>query len=97
MFQVVLTDSAREDLSYLKKGVQTVILDAIEKQLALEPLKPTRNRKPLRTNSLAAWEVRVGSHRVLYDVDEAENQVLVKAVGWKEHNKLYFRGKELLS
>jgi hypothetical protein len=30
----------------------------------------------------------------LYYVDERSQTVTVKAVGWKEHNKLFIRGKE---
>ena len=33
-------------------------------------------------------------YRVFYDVNEAGKTVTVKAVGWKEHNKLLIRGKE---
>jgi mRNA-degrading endonuclease RelE of RelBE toxin-antitoxin system len=38
--------------------------------------------------------MRVGSYRVFYDVDEDASKVLVKSVGWKEHNKLLIRGEE---
>jgi hypothetical protein len=38
--------------------------------------------------------VRVGAHRVFYDVDEASQKVIIEAVGWKEHNKLFIRGEE---
>ena len=31
---------------------------------------------------------------VLNDVTEQPDEVAVNAVGWKEHNKLFFRGKE---
>jgi len=94
MFEVVFTESALEDLRFLKKTEQKVVLDAIEQQLVTEPLTETRNRKPLRPNDLSSWEARVGSQRVFYDVDEAGQKVTIKAVGWKEHNKLFIRGKE---
>jgi len=81
-------------LQYLKKRDQNTLLNAIEQQLTTEPLTQTRNRKPLRANDLSAWEVRVGSQRVFYDVDETNKKVAIKAVGWKEHNKLFIRGKE---
>jgi mRNA-degrading endonuclease RelE of RelBE toxin-antitoxin system len=38
--------------------------------------------------------MRVGVYRVFYDVDAEAGQVFVKAVGWKEHNKLFIRGEE---
>ena len=45
-------------------------------------------------NDLSIWEMRVGEFRVFYDVDEERQEVLIKAVGWKKHNKLFIRGKE---
>jgi mRNA-degrading endonuclease RelE of RelBE toxin-antitoxin system len=94
MFEVVFTESAVDDIRFLKKSEQNVVLDAIEQQLSREPLVQTRNRKPLRPNDLSSWEARVGALRVFYDVDEANQKVTIKAVGWKEHNKLFIRGKE---
>jgi mRNA-degrading endonuclease RelE of RelBE toxin-antitoxin system len=94
MFEVLLTESARDDLRSLKKAAQNTILTAIEQQLVSEPLVHTRNRKPLRPNDLASWEARIGVHRVFYDVDEANQKVIIKAIGWKEHNRLFIRGKE---
>jgi mRNA-degrading endonuclease RelE of RelBE toxin-antitoxin system len=94
MFEVVFTESALDDLHYFKKAAQNIILQAVEQQLTTQPLTETRNRKPLRSNDLFQWEVRVGSHRVFYDIDEANHQVIIKAVGWKEHNQLFIRGKE---
>jgi mRNA-degrading endonuclease RelE of RelBE toxin-antitoxin system len=94
MFEIAITDGALLDLKFLKKAEQNIVFDAIEKQLSAEPLKQTRNRKQLRPNDLSAWEMRVGWYRVFYDVDEADTKVIVKAVGWKEHNKLFIRGKE---
>jgi mRNA-degrading endonuclease RelE of RelBE toxin-antitoxin system len=94
MFEIVFSDSSRQDLLSLRKADQNAVLDAIEQQLTVEPGAETRNRKPLRPNTLATWEIRVGSHRVFYDVDEDTEQVFIKAIGWKEHNKLFIRGKE---
>src|SRR5438094_752977 len=94
MFDVVFTESALADLRFLKKAGQKVVLAAIEQQLVREPLVQTRNRKPLRPNDLSSWEARIGSHRVFYDVDEVARKVTIKAMGWKEHNKLFIRGKE---
>ena len=93
MFEVAFTESVVADLRFLKKA-RNVVLDAVEQQLAKEPFAHTRNRKPLRPNDLSAWEARVGSHRVFYDVDGINRKVTIKAVGWKEHNRLFIRGKE---
>lgn len=96
MFQVELTPSAVEDLRSLKRVEQRFVLDAIEQQLPFEPTTATRNRKALRENKLSEWELRIGDFRVFYDVDDNRLVVRVKAVGWKEHNRLLIRGREFV-
>jgi mRNA-degrading endonuclease RelE of RelBE toxin-antitoxin system len=93
-YVLVITDRALEDLRYLHKNDRATVMDAMDEQLQSQPLTPTRNRKPLRPNELASWQIRVGCHRVFYDVDEAQGKVFINAIGWKEHNKLFIRGKE---
>jgi hypothetical protein len=59
-----------------------------------EPDVETRNRKPLRANSLAPWELRVGDLRVYYDMPEGdEPSVLVVAIGVKIGSELRIGGK----
>ncbi len=94
MFNLEFTQSALDDLDYLKKFEQNIILDAIEAYLSTEPLTRTRKRKPLRPNSLSSWALRIGKYRVFYDVDTGDNNVKIKAIGWKLHNRLIIRGKE---
>ncbi len=94
MFEVKFTASALDDLDFFKPYEQNRILDAVEQQLPHKPLTPTRHRKELRPNPLSAWELQVGKYRVFYDVEREEQVVRVKAVGWKEHNQLFIRGKE---
>ncbi len=61
-----------------------------------EPLTETRNRKPLRPNPVAPWELRVGDLRVFYEVAADEpNVVRVLAVGRKRGNTLLIAGKEI--
>jgi len=93
-FDLTWTESALEDLAFLRKYEQTLILDQVEVQLSFDPARETRHRKPLEPNDLADWEVRVGVYRIFCDVDPTEATVKIKAVGWKEHNTLYVRGKE---
>lgn len=95
-FVLDFTDSALDDLTFFKKYEQTLILDQIETQLSYEPITETKNRKPLEPNALGEWEVRIGVYRVFYDVDAAEVTVKIKAIGYKEHNTLYLRGKEYI-
>jgi hypothetical protein len=35
-------------------------------------------------------------HRVFYDPKPDEARVVIKAVGWKEHNTLFIRGREFV-
>lgn len=72
------------------------MLDAIEVQLTHEPLVETRNRKPLRPNPVAPWELRVGTLRVFYEVSSEEPSVVnILAVGQKDGNVLRIAGKEI--
>jgi mRNA-degrading endonuclease RelE of RelBE toxin-antitoxin system len=92
-FTVEYTASAEADLAFFRTYEQRLILDAIDQQLPSEPHQPTRNRKLLDPNPLATWELRIGRYRIFYDVDTVTLEVVVKAVGWKDHNTLYLRGK----
>lgn len=57
---------------------------------------PTRQRKVLRANALAPWELRIGDLRVYYEVkDEPERVVVVKAVGVKKRNRVLIGGEEV--
>lgn len=94
MYELLFTDDAVEDLRCLRKFEQQLIVDEAQRHLMHDPLVVTRNRKPLRPNALSMWEVRTGSYRIFYDVDETASTVTVKAVGVKEGNRLIIRGKE---
>jgi len=94
MFRIELSDSALEDLKVLRKTEQVLIFDSLETFLVHEPLTETRRRKPLRSNPIASWELRIDHFRVFYDVDTDSEVVLVKAVGWKDHNTLFIHGEE---
>ena len=93
-FAIEFSPDARDHLRSLRKRDQQIIIDGIAAQLTHQPDQPTSQRKPLENNPVAPWELRVGDYRVFYDVDEIGATVIVKAVGKKEHNKLYIREKE---
>ena len=71
-----------------------MIVAGVETQLAHEPLVETRNRKRLRPNPIAPWELRVREMRVFYEVDEP-GVVTVLAIGMKRGNRLYIEGEEV--
>jgi mRNA-degrading endonuclease RelE of RelBE toxin-antitoxin system len=75
---------------------RSTVLRAIERQLLQEPLTETRQRKPLRPNPVAPWELRVGQLRVFYEVAGIESGVVrILAVGRKDRNVLMIGGKEI--
>jgi mRNA-degrading endonuclease RelE of RelBE toxin-antitoxin system len=94
MFQIAFTLSARRHLGGLRRYDSKRLLDAIESQLSHRPAQETRNRKRLRPNELAEWELRIGRFRVFYDVLVPAGVVKVEAVGYKEGNQLFISGKE---
>ena len=72
------------------------VLASVATQLVNEPQAETRNRKPLRPNPVAPWELRVGKLRVFYDMSEGPPQtVRVLAVGVKDRNILRIGGEEI--
>jgi len=86
VYQLRFARGVVADLEKLTAYHRRSILDAIEEQLAAEPTRPTRNRKvlvnlvPPWTAEPPIWELRVGEHRVFYDVAEAEQIVYVRAI-----------------
>lgn len=95
MYRIVFTPSADEDLEWFRKSEQRIVVDATIEQLTYEPMIVTRSRKPLRPNPIAAWAIRIGEYRVFYDIDSIAKLVTIRAVGYKDHNILFIRGKEV--
>jgi mRNA-degrading endonuclease RelE of RelBE toxin-antitoxin system len=93
-FRVDFTHSAEADLAHFRAFEQRVIVDAIRAHLTVDADVESRRRKRLTAGPVAPWELRVGDHRVFYQV-EAESTVTIVAVGVKEHNELFIRGKKV--
>jgi len=78
----------------------SLIRRAVDEQLRFEPLRETRNRKPLlrQTEIGAEWEIRFGPNnrfRVLYNVDEVAHDVVILAIGIKLGNRLIVGDEEM--
>ena len=74
---------------------RATVLEAVDIQLTHQPTTETRNRKPMRPNPLAPWELRIGILRVYYDVaEDPEPRVFIRAVGIKERNRVRIGRKE---
>jgi len=94
-YRIEVTEEAKGDLSYYTACERKLIVSGIREQLTHQPHIETKNRKPLRDNPIASWELRVGKYQVFYEVDDTVNTVSVVSVGHKEHNVLWIRGKEV--
>jgi mRNA-degrading endonuclease RelE of RelBE toxin-antitoxin system len=94
MFEIEFTPEAIDDLKSFRKSEQQSVFDQINEQLFYEPMADTRNRKKLRPNDVAEYELRVGRFRVFYDVDEQAKTVKIEAVGYKEGSRLFIHGRE---
>jgi len=94
--EIEFTRRAYSHLEALRRYDRNAILNAIKEQLVHVPDEETRNRKLLRANPLADWELRIGQHRVFYEVDANHRKVTILAVGVKDRNKLIIEGKEVV-
>ena len=77
-----------------RKHERNHIVDGIQEQLSHQPDVETRNRKRLRENELAEWELRLDPFRVFYTVDHTVQLVNIVAVGRKIGNRLFIREVE---
>lgn len=93
-YSIEYSPETDDHLRALTARQRAVVLDSVDAQLAHEPLVETRNRKPMRANTLALWELRVGDLRIYYDVEEeSEPVVKIRAVGVKERDQVRIGGK----
>lgn len=58
-YRIEYSPDAEDHLRNLTTRQQTLVLDMVDKQLIHQPIVETRNRKPIRPNPLAPWELRI--------------------------------------
>jgi hypothetical protein len=63
-YEIRFADCVHGHLAVLSAAERARLFDTIGRQLGQQPLIETRNRKPLRPNPIAPWELRVGPLRV---------------------------------
>ena len=63
-YRIRYSPAAEEHLGRLTARQRAIVLDAVDEQLSHEASVETRNRKPLRANPVAPWELRIGPLRV---------------------------------
>jgi mRNA-degrading endonuclease RelE of RelBE toxin-antitoxin system len=95
-FEIQYAAESEEHLRGLTANQKAQVLDGIAEQLVHQPNVPTRNRKSMRANKLANWELRIGTLRVYYDVQEQPQPVVhIRAVGIKQGNRVFVHGEEV--
>ena len=88
-YVIEYSPEAEDHMRWLTARQQTIVLDAVDRQLLNQPNVETRNRKPMRPNPVAPWELRIGNLRVYYEVnDDPERTVVVLAVGIKDRDQV---------
>lgn len=88
-YRIEYSPETEEHQGFLTARQRATLLDGVEERLSYEPAVETRNRKPMRPNTLALWELRLGSLRVYYDIEEEPEQVVyIRAIGVKERNRV---------
>ena len=92
-FEVALSPSAKEDLAYLKAFEQRILIAVIKEYLLVDADVETKRRKRLRENPVAPWELKQEPYRVFYDI--VGDRVEILAIGYKEHNELFIRGRRV--
>jgi mRNA-degrading endonuclease RelE of RelBE toxin-antitoxin system len=86
MFILEYTEGVLEDLKGLRARDRKRVLGKIDEQLIHAPTEETRNKKivvglkPPWDHEEPVWELRVGKLRVFYDVNEADQRVVIRAV-----------------
>ena len=86
-FRIEYAPASVAHLKALTASQQSIVLDGVARHLTVDPMVETRNRRPMRPNPLAPWELRLGNLRVYFDiVSGPEPVVVVLAVGVKERN-----------
>jgi mRNA-degrading endonuclease RelE of RelBE toxin-antitoxin system len=92
-FRIEYSPDSENHLRALTARQCAIVLDAVDEQLMHEPYVETRNRKPMRPNPVAPWELRIGVLRVYYDISEDPDMVFVRAVGIKIRNAVSIGGE----
>ena len=92
-YSIEYSPDAEDHLRFLTARQQAIVLDTVDEQLSHQPMVETRNRKPMRPHPLAPWELRIGTLRVSYDVEDTpEPKVYIRAVGITERNRVRIAG-----
>lgn len=93
-YRISITAVALPQLRSLSARDQRIVEAAVAARLAEQPSLETNAVRRLRPNPLAEFELRVQHFRVLYNIDVANQEVVLVLVGVKVGNKLIVAGEE---
>ena len=99
-FTLIYAPIVHQHLGAIDAKYDSLIRAKTEEQLTHEPDVETRNRKPVRPPAAfqAEWELRFGpknQFRVFYQIDHANREVRIVAIGVKDRNRLLVGGEEV--
>jgi len=93
-YVIEYSPEAEDHLQEFTARQQRIVMEAVDRQLLNQPDVETRNRKPMRPNPVAPWELRIGNLRVYYEMnDEPEATVTILAIGVKERDRVRIGGE----
>ena len=96
-FQIEIVPIALGDTRFLTSRERATLFKIIPVQLKHQPDIETKNRKKMRSNPIAPWELRVDRMRVYYEfVLEPEPWVTVLRIGVKEGHRIWIGGEEFI-
>ena len=93
MYNIEFAASVADDLADLSARNRSILLGEIDDQLRHKPTQSTRRKKiveglePPWEHEQPIWQLRIGTHRVFYDVNEEESRVSVRAIRHKPPHK----------
>src|SRR5882762_10224043 len=96
-YDLIYSPDFEAHLEFIDSKYYSLIREKMEEQLQFEPGVETKNRKPLRPQSVLAakWEIRFGPgnrFRVFYAFDQARKEVYITAIGEKIRERLLIGG-----
>ena len=86
VFAILYEVAAERDLRRFRAHEVRQIMAEVDVHLTEHPVTPSRRRKLLEgllppwDAGRPVWQLRVGDFRVFYDVDEARQEVIVRAI-----------------
>jgi hypothetical protein len=95
-YHIDISIAALEHLQLMTAFQRALIMKTMQNQLRNEPSVETRNRKRMRPNPIAEWELRIRDFRVYYVVEEdPEPIVRIRGIGTKIRDQVWLGGEEV--